>query len=252
MTEVQSLVRAAALLEALRVNGPSGVRDLSDRLDLPAGTVHRLARTLVSLGLVQQLDDRRYVLGVRLVPLGLAANEAIASHARPTLERLAQHFEESANLASLSGGRAEYLAQVAGTHSMRMFTEVGRRVPLHSTGVGKAMLSTMDDSAVLEILASQGMPASTPKTIVDPAPMLEQLAHIREVGYAVDDEEMELGVRCVAVAFPGPNLLAVSVSGPSSRFTTEAVVSAAPTVVAAARSLEAAFGSAEDRVGAGE
>lgn len=236
--DAQSVVRAAAILEQLRLSGPLGVSDLAGELALSLATAHRLTRTLVSVGLVTQLTDRRYSLGARLIPLGLAANDLLGARARPVLAGLARDIEESANLAAAAGGGAEYVAQVAGPHSMRMFTEVGRRVPLYCTGVGKAMMSTLDDAVVLELLRERGMPAVTPTTITDPGRMLDELAGIRERGYAIDDGEMEVGVRCVAAPFMGITTMAVSVSGPSSRFTEAAADAAAPTIAAAARQLE--------------
>jgi DNA-binding IclR family transcriptional regulator len=112
---------------------------------------------------------------------------------------------------------------------MRMFTEVGRRVQPHCTGVGKALLSQLPDQRVREILARTGMSAHTPNTFTDPDALLAELEQIRKQGYALDDEEQELGVRCVAVPLHGaPTLTAISVSGPSGRMTREAVPGVVP------------------------
>jgi IclR family acetate operon transcriptional repressor len=240
-TDVQSVVRAMELLELLRGAGALGVSELSVELGLPVATTHRLARTLVSQGLVSQLPDRRYGLGSRLVGLGIAANELLGARARPVLSALARDLQESANLATLSGGAIEYVAQVAGPQSLRMFTEVGRRVPVHSTGVGKAILARMDDAAVLEILRERGMPPATPQTIIDPQRMLDELAHIRDVGYAIDEGEMEVGVRCVAVAIDSDAPMGVSASGPSTRLTGETLEAAIPRVLAAAERLREVY-----------
>jgi IclR family acetate operon transcriptional repressor len=235
--DVKSVVRAIEVLDALRVRGTLGVSELATELALPIATTHRIARTLVSQGLVAQLRDRRYGLGSRLVPLGMAANELLGARARPVLAELAQRVGESANLASFVAGGVEYVSQVAGPQSMRMFTEVGRRAPAHATGVGKAILARMDDAQVLSILKERGMAASTPTTITDPRRMLDELARIRELGYAVDEGEMEVGVRCVAVAFESMGAMAVSVSGPSGRLVGEALEQAVPRVIAAAARL---------------
>jgi IclR family acetate operon transcriptional repressor len=107
---------------------------------------------------------------------------------------------------------------------MRMFTEVGRRVHLHATGVGKALLSQMPDSAVRRIMTSTGMPSMTDRTITDLNVLLQVLAEIRKRGHTIDDGEHELGVRCVAVPVPSaPTPTAISVSGPESRLTPEVV-----------------------------
>ena len=97
-----------------------------------------------------------------------------------------------------------YVAQVPSPHSMRMFTEVGRRVLPHCTGVGKALLSVLPDDQVRAILARTGMPAQTEHTITSPEELVAELAVIRARGYAIDDAEQEAGVRCVAVPGPEP------------------------------------------------
>ena len=229
---VQSVQRALELLDALDVaGGASSITALAADTSLSLGTVHRLAQTLVDAGYLRQLPDRRYCLGSRLATLGARANSLVETRARPALLGLADELGETANLAVLSGGRAEYLAQAAGRHSMRTFTEVGHRVPLHCTGVGKALLSMLTDDDACRILAESGMPAKTTATITDPDKMLMELATIRARGYVVDDEEMELGVRCVAAPLRGTSLMAVSVSGPAARMTNDFLSEAVPVVL---------------------
>jgi IclR family acetate operon transcriptional repressor len=123
---------------------------------------------------------------------------------------------------------------------MRMFTEVGRRVMLHCTGVGKALASTLPPEEVRAILARTGMPARTDHTLTDPEELLAQLAWTREHGYALDDSEQEVGVRCVAVNVPaGAVRLALSVSGPAARISDELVQQAVPLLQRAAAALAA-------------
>src|SRR5215208_4512880 len=125
---------------------------------------------------------------------------------------------------------------------MRMFTEVGRVVMLHCTGVGKALLSTLSDEQVIATLKRTGMPARTEHTIIHPQTMLEALAEIRKRGYAVDDGEQELGVRCVAVPIKElPFAAALSVSGPSGRITRDRFPQSAPDMQAAGGELAIAF-----------
>jgi IclR family acetate operon transcriptional repressor len=162
----------------------------------------------------------------------------LGTRARPVLEGLVAELGESANLAALDGDRAVYLGQVPSTHSMRMFTEVGRRVDLHSTGVGKAVLSLLPDDEVRALVARAGMPAKTPHTITDPDTLVAALHHIREEGYAVDEGEQEVGVRCVAVPVDATHLrMAVSVSGPAGRMTSELVERAIPLLTEASKRL---------------
>ncbi|NED58878.1 IclR family transcriptional regulator, partial [Micromonospora aurantiaca] len=158
----------------------------------PMPTIYRLMRTLVNKGYVRQEPSKRYALGPRLVRLGEGASRLLGTWARPVLARLVDEVGETANMAVLEGDEAVYVAQVPSKHSMRMFTEVGRRVQPHCTGVGKALLSQLSDQKVREILARTGMDAHTPKTFTDPDALLAELRRIREQGYALDDEEQEL------------------------------------------------------------
>src|SRR5688500_16916306 len=199
---VQSLGRAFDVLELMAAaDGEIGLSRLAEESGLPGPTIHRIVRTLVARGYVLQLPSRRYTLGPRLIGLGSGAQASVEAWASPPLHALAEETGETANLAMLDLDRVVYVAQVSSTrHTMRMFTEVGRRVAVHCTGVGKALLAQLPDDDVRRMLAAAGMPAATPHTITDVEAMLEELEVIRAQGYAVDDGEQELGVRCVAVA----------------------------------------------------
>lgn len=241
-SNVQSVGRALDLLEALEeAAGSLSISALAEQTGLPVGTIHRLAQTLVSRGYLRQLPDRRYCLGSRLVNLGAGANALVGIRARPILRALAAEFGETANLAVLAGASAEYVAQASGSHTMRMFTEIGRRVPLHCTGVGKALLSMLDDRDVLRLLQQEGMPAHTSTTLTTQSAMLAELGTIRTRGYAIDEGEMELGVRCVAVPLRAGSLMAVSVSGPAIRLTLELVESGIRSLLRASRRLTEAL-----------
>jgi IclR family acetate operon transcriptional repressor len=127
---------------------------------------------------------------------------------------------------------------VPSKHSMRMFTEVGRRLLPHGTGVGKAMLAQLPAADVLALLVRTGMPAYTEHTYTEADALLQHLATIAKRGYALDESEQELGVRCLAVSVPGaPTPAAVSVSGPEGRLTKEAVARIAPVVQRIAETL---------------
>src|SRR5690606_19090650 len=111
-------------------------------------------------------------------------------------------------------------AQMPGRHYMRMFTEVGRRVQPHCTAVGKAILASLPPEEARQIIKRIGMPRLTEHTITDPAEFMRRLEWIAQHGYALDEGEQEIGVRCVAVAVPQhPMRLALSVSGPATRMT---------------------------------
>jgi len=222
---VQSLERAFDVLELMAAaGGEVALSRLAEESGLPVPTIHRLVRTLVSRGYVLQMPSRRYTLGPRLIGLGASASQTVEAWSSPHLQPLAEATGESANLAMLDLDRVVYVAQAASTrHTMRMFTEVGRQVFAHCTGVGKALLAELTDDEVRYLVASAGMPATTEHTITEVEDLLAELRLVRERGYAIDDGEQELGVRCVAVAVPGSLSSAVSVSGPASRVTREAV-----------------------------
>ncbi|SFB59381.1 transcriptional regulator, IclR family [Amycolatopsis marina] len=244
-TGVQSLQRAFELLEHLAdTGGEASLSELASTSGLPMPTIHRLIRTLVALGYVRQNTNRRYALGARLIRLGENASLQFGSWARPLLTELVDEVGETANLAVLERDEVVYVAQVPSRHSMRMFTEVGRRLLPHGTGVGKAILSVLPPEQTRALLARTGMPAYTEHTFTEPDTLLRHLATVAKQGYALDESEQELGVRCVAVPIEGaPTPAAVSVSGPEGRLTKEAVSRIAPVVQRIARNLSAQLGT---------
>lgn len=233
---VQSVDRAIDVLEAMtELGGAATLSELAATTGLALPTIHRLVRTLVSRGYARQAPSRRYTLGPNLIRLGESAGRQFGAGARPHLEQLARELGETANLAMIDRDMAVYVAQASSAHSMRMFTEVGRRVYGHCTGVGKAVLAQLPDEEVREIVARVGMPASTDASITDLGQLLEELGRVRELGWAMDDGEQEVGVRCFAVPVPGaPTPTAVSVSGPSARVTLELGERAVPVLREAA------------------
>ena len=241
---VQSLERAFLLLELMAdAGGEVAISRLAADSGLPVSTIHRLVRTLVARGYVRQLPSRRYVLGPRLIHLGEFASRMLATWAQPHLAWLVDAIGETANLAMLDGDRVVYVAQVPSRHSMRMFTEVGRRVHLHCTGVGKVLLAQLPPETARELLVQGGMPARTELTVTDPDELLRQLPAIADQGYAVDDGEQEAGVRCVAVPVPGGSAAgAISVSGPAGRLGLDAVSRAVPLLQSAAAALATELG----------
>ncbi|QWF82885.1 IclR family transcriptional regulator [Amycolatopsis sp. CA-230715] len=238
---VQSLQRAFELLEHLAdTGGEASLSELAASSGLPMPTIHRLIRTLVALGYVHQNTNRRYALGARLIRLGEQASMQFGAWARPLLGELVDEVGETANLAVLERDEVVYVAQVPSKHSMRMFTEVGRRLLPHGTGVGKAILSQLPAEDVRVLLARTGMPAYTEHTHTDPDRLLEHLGEIAAQGYALDESEQELGVRCVAVPVTCvPTPAAISVSGPEGRLTKDAVGRIAPVVQRIAKTLAA-------------
>jgi len=236
---VQSVERSFRILEALAdAQEALPLSEIVARTRLPQATAHRLLRTMEVLGYARQLGTRDYVLGPGLIRLGSRATPPLVARAQPIMVELEVIAEETVNLAVLDGDRVAYIGQVPSRHQMRMFTEVGRRVLPHSAGVGKAILSMLPEPRVREIVGRTGMPGFTPTTITDVEALLADLREARRRGFAVDDGEHEIGVRCIAVPVPGsaPEA-ALSISGPSARINDELARTIADALLSAAARL---------------
>ncbi len=240
---VQSVERAFELLEIMAsAGGTIALGELAARAELPQPTIHRIARTLLTMGYVRQLPNRHYSLGPKLIRLGESAAQLIGAWSRPHLAELVERTGETANMAVLDNDMAVYVAQVPSPHAMRMFTEVGRRVYPHCTGVGKALLMQLPNDAVLALLKRTGMPASTENTHTTPEVLIRDIELSRSRGYALDEGEQELGVRCFAVPVPdAPTMTAISISGPASRVTLKSATTVAPLLKRVARDLASEF-----------
>ncbi|AVM02111.1 IclR family transcriptional regulator [Gordonia iterans] len=216
---VQSVERAFEILELIgRAGGECSLSHLAAESPLPPPTIHRLLRTLVGLGYVRQLPDRRYALGPRLIRLGEVADRQLGAVAIPVLEGLVEQLQETASLAVLDGDMVIYTAQVPSPHSMRTNNEVGRRSPLHTAAVGKAVLAELDDARIVHLVTQAGLTRLTDSSISSLSGVFAEVEKVREQGFAVDREEHEPGVCGLAVAVPGaPTPMAVGVSGPLAR-----------------------------------
>ena len=243
---VQSIDRAFSILEAMAdAGGVIGLSQLAAASGLPLATIHRLVRTLVDLGYVRQEPSRQYSLGPRLMRLADSSTKRLGTLAHPYMTQVVEALGESVNLAVLDGEEIVYVAQVQpSSNFMRMFTEVGRRAKPHTTAVGKAILANEPDAEVLDLLKRSGMERRTERTLTSPKAFLADLAKVRERGYALDDGEQELGVRCVAVAVPdAPRAMALSMSGPLPRMSDDVVAKAAPILHRAAEQISAELGA---------
>ncbi len=239
---VQSAERAFVILETMAdAGGVIGLSQIAATSGLPLATIHRLVRTLVDLGYVRQEPSRQYSLGPRLMRLADSSTKRLGTLAHPYMAQVVDELGESVNLAVLDGEAIVYVAQIQPSRNfMRMFTEVGRRIKPHTTAVGKAILANAPEAEVRDLLKRTGMERSTERTITTPTEFLAELAKVRACGYALDDGEQELGVRCVAVVVPdAPRAMALSMSGPLPRMSDAAVAEAAPILHRAAAQIGA-------------
>lgn len=243
------LDRALAILDILSAEGPDlSLGEISDKLELHKSTAHRLTMVLERHKLIERNSGSgRYRLGLKLFELGTRAisHLDLRERARPVLDRLVLETSETVHLGILEDTEVLYLDKVEPARSVRMSSSVGRRNPAYCTAMGKATLAHLPDAQVEEIVRKHGLKAMTANTITSFLDLKTELKAVRERGYAVDDEEIEEGVRCVGCVvrnFSGAPVGAISVSGPAFRVTKEKVKSLARAVMASASILSAELG----------
>lgn len=245
----QVVDRVVDILEAFVWLGPQlGVSEISRALDLKKATAHRLLASLRRRGLVAQDPiTRRYRLGMKLWELGSRATTQVEwlERAKPLLEELCTETGETCHIAVLADGEALYVEKVESTRSLRMPSQVGRRLPVHCTGVGKALAAFLPEDVLAGIVRRGGLRSFTPRTITDLGSLREALAAIRERGYATDDEEIEAGLTCVAAPIrdhTGHVVAAVSAAGPTPRMRDGSAFQHVQPVVGTAHKISRALG----------
>lgn len=243
VSSVQSVDRAFSILEEMARNGGEiGLTELATALGLPVPTVHRSMQTLVNLGYAKRNGTRKYTLGASLLYLGEAASRGMASWAKPSLLALSNICGETVNLATLEGDRIVYIGQSPSKHSMRMFTEAGRRVLPHACGVGKAILASISEAKGKEIISHTGMPKYTETTHTTWKSLHKDLEGIKSRGYAIDEGEQEVGVRCISAVLIGvASPTAISISGPATRVTDAFIAQYSPLLLEYASELAKEF-----------
>ncbi len=232
-TNVQAIEKSCKILDHLsRGNGSYSIREISRALALPKPTVHRILHTLCSFGFVlQDPDSKEYVLGFRLVELGQAVLNRIdfRKAAEPFLNNLADSVQETVHLSQLDDGQIVYLDKVEKfgvPTGLRMASRIGARNYAHSCAMGKVLLAYAPDGQRNEILKKKGLPELTENTITNLNHLQGHLSKVRSKGFAVDDEENEKGIRCVAAPvrdYTGEVIAAISISGPTVRMTMERI-----------------------------
>ncbi len=223
---VQSVDRALSILETL-AEDDEGYRlsDLAVRTGLSASTVHRLLATLENRRFVQfDRAESKWHVGVRSFTVGasFARRRNFSAQAIPYLRKLRDLTRETANLAVVDDEFIIVLTRMESREIMRSLTQVGGRVAMVTSGVGKAVLATYSDEDVGAVIRHHGMPRLTEKSIVRPGDLFKELEKIRKQGFALDDEEACMGLRCIAAVVYNDcaePLAAISVSGMTSRLT---------------------------------
>lgn len=233
-----SVVKALRVLHAVaRADGPHRLGDIAERSGVSKASTHRVLATLVEEGYAAPDGEGRYGSGVQLRALAaqVLADDAVGIDA--VLRALQQRLGQAVHLAVLSGDHATYTHKVDPGHAYRIATDVGTPLPLHATAAGKALLAHLPPHEAAEILGRTGLPERTPRTHTDRAALTEELAAIREAGYATDYEEADASICSLAAPVldaDGTAVGAVSVSSLTFLVTEEQLAAFAPAVRQAA------------------
>ncbi|HEY2136833.1 MAG TPA: IclR family transcriptional regulator [Xanthobacteraceae bacterium] len=245
---LSSVATAIELLKAFSEDEVEiGISTLAKRLGVAKSTAHRLAATLVSEGLLEQ--DRvtgKYRLGIALFRLGTLVRRRmnVSEEARPHLFSLRQTTNETVHLAILDGTEIMYVYFLESTQAVRMRSDLGLRKPAYCTAEGQAILAFRPPEVVQAVIR-QGLYPRTPQSITDPDKLQRALDAVRQRGCAIEDEESEIGVRCIAAPIrndAGDVVAAVGVAGPVSRLSKKALTAFIPHVIETADAISARIG----------
>lgn len=197
---VKSAERALTVIDFVGERGAATFAEIAEALELPRSSAHGLLGTLVEAGWLE-LAGRRYRLGLHTWQLGQRydGHRLLLETAKPHMDRLVQTTGETVQLARLDGIENVYIGISLSPNPMRMASTVGMRLHAHATGIGKALLSVLDEADARARLESVVLPQLTPKTVTDVPTLLKTIERARDLGFAVDDEEFVAGCRCVAV-----------------------------------------------------
>jgi IclR family acetate operon transcriptional repressor len=230
---VQTIERAASIFDILS-QAPNGLSlgDLARKANLPKGTAHRLLSSMVYFDLIRQEPTlKTYHLGFKLVDLGnlLLSQIDLRSQAHPFLIQLSEKVQETVHLVVLDGDKALYVDKVdlhSKARGLQMVSRLGSRISLHCSSVGKVLLAYMERTDASALISQSDLTKRTKKTLSDPDKLMQHLKMVRKNGYAIDDEENEEGIRCVAAPIrngSGKVEAAMSISGPTTRITMERI-----------------------------
>jgi DNA-binding IclR family transcriptional regulator len=242
----QSVSRALQLLEALR-HSPASLDELAAVVGVHKTTVLRLLRTLESSRFVMRDDRHRYSLGSGLFELANSALEQVdvRTVSRPHLESLNGSTGHTVHLAILEAGEIVYIDKLDSVHGVRLYSRIGLRAPIHCTAVGKVLVASLPAAARARLANSVSYPIFTPKTIGTATAYLGELDTVIGAGYALDSEEHEVGISCIAAPVrdgSGAAIAAASVTVPLNALGSEGILGYLPAVRSTATAISADLG----------
>ncbi len=224
---VKSLDRALHILDLLKNKRDGyGVTEISREIGLNKTSVYRMLSTFVRHGYAEQdAETERYKLGYKILELSSSLLDSIdlRKEARAFLKELEELTNEVIHLVVYDRGEVVYIEKLEGNETLRMHSKVGTRAPMHCTSVGKVILAYLPQKEVLDIFDRYAFDPHTPFTIVNKDDLLDHLIEVRKQGYALDLEENEIGITCIAAPIfdhTGRVIAAFSISGPTTRMTT--------------------------------
>lgn len=250
---VQSLDRAFALLRLVAEGSGLSLTEAAEAAALPPSTAYRMLTTLAAHGMVEfDGPAQLWHIGVESFRIGAAflRRRKIAEDGRRNMQALVTRCGETANLAVADTDAVVFVSQVETHEPIRAFFRPGTRSPFHCSGVGKAILAHFSDDHLAALVARNGLPRFTDRTLTDLAALRADMAAVRARGFAVDDEERSPGMRCVGAAIFnefGEPIAGISLSGPSIRMTPAAVAEFGPLLHAAAADITRAIAGVAPR-----
>ncbi len=225
---VQVLDRALDILELLAVEKDGlGVTEIANRLGLNKSTVHRILASMAERGYFEKTKTRgEYKIGLKLVELSSVYLNSVElkTEAKPFLWQLASKLNMIVHLAILDGNEAVYIEKIDTVNSIRLYSQIGKRIPVHCSSLGKCLLSGFSDGEIGKRLKAYSFVRYTDHTVTDKEELIRQVREVRRRGWAVDDEEHENDVRCIGAGimdYRGNVIAALSVTGTSSSITKE-------------------------------
>lgn len=225
--QIDAVQKTCRILEYLQGSGGAGVTEIAEELEFSKSVVHAHLATLNEEDLVVK-DGYTYSLGLKFLDIAETVKNGVAEHeiVRDQVRELAEGTGEVVHFGAEENGRVVYVAKSKGESAVETASRVGKRMPMHSTSLGKAILAEFSQDAVERIVDRHGLPEQTEHTITDEERLYEDLDAIRDRGYSIDNQENIPGVRCIGISVSAPEagvLGALSISGPSQRMTDDRI-----------------------------
>ncbi|WP_452232490.1 IclR family transcriptional regulator [Lacinutrix sp. MEBiC02595] len=240
-----SVVKAFTLLDAFTMDKQEwGVRELAIKKGYNKSTTYRLLNTLESLGVLQKNDNDKYLLGLKLFELGnlVAIHKTLRKYSRAPLENIAREIKETVHFGVLDKNKVLYLNKTESPQGLKVSTQIGSYQKAYCTAIGKVLLAYLPENKIAAYLKAVSLDPCTENTITNRETLQKELKKIRGQEYALDMEELELGLICIAMpVFNNKNqvIASISVSGPSSRFKLENIDNYLSIIKKGARAIEA-------------